>query len=91
VDIPTYTYICTYICIYTCMYICMYLYVYTCITGPAPEWEEIKDSKSGEQHTWTCDLVCLRQQSDDKVVDPALWCVLQCVAVRGSVLQCVAV
>jgi len=28
-----------------------------------------------------CDAACLHQQSGDKAVDPALWCVLQCVAV----------
>ena len=41
--------------------------------GPAPMWEEIKQCKSGESHTWTCDLVCLRQQTQDTQVDPALW------------------
>ena len=78
----------TYIYVYMCIY--MYVYAYTYITGPAPEWEEIKESKSGEQHTWTCDLVCLRQQSDDKAVDPALWCVLHCVAVclQGVAVCC---
>ena len=41
--------------------------------GPAPEWEEIKENKSGESHTWKSDLACLRHQTDDKAVDPALW------------------
>lgn len=41
--------------------------------GPAPQWDEIKENKSGERHTWKSDLVCLRHTTEDKKVDPALW------------------
>ena len=52
--IYTYIYICTCICAY--IYICyvhIYVYVSKCIIRPAPEWEEIEESKSGEQQNIT--------------------------------------